>query len=96
MFSASQRFLGGAGAHAASKAVTDLTTQRYSRFGVHRGVIGKGLHVLRLITQNPRGTVGRAAGPVLKTAIFGFLGIQFFQTCYNARLQSPWERYYRQ
>ena len=96
MFAISSRSFGGAGAHAASKAITDLTTQRYSRFGIHRGVLGKTMHVVRLIAQNPRGTVGRAAGPLVKATIWSFLGMQFFETVYNARRETPWDRYYRQ
>lgn len=85
---------GGAGAHSVGTKVVlaDLTSQKYSRFGMHRGVIGKTLHVFRLMTQNPRGTLGRFIGPFVKVTLATFFGVQFYETLYFRRLHPPWEQ----
>ena len=75
--------------------VLQSATQQYARFGIHRGILGKTFHLARLTVQNPKGTLGRAAGPMVKLAIWSFIGVQFFDSIYTARLETPWDRYYR-
>ena len=86
------------GAHVAhpEKFVTDLKDQKYGRYKMHRGIFGKGAHLIRTTIWNPRGTLGRAFKPVLKGVLFTILFKNFFETCYRARLEPPWERFYKE
>ncbi len=68
----------------------ELTSQRYARFDIYRGIWGKTFHVLRLCTQNPRGTLLRALPPFLKFSLASFLGIQYYETLYNWRRSAPY------
>jgi hypothetical protein len=82
-------------AHPVDKVVVPQSVQLYGVSKYSYGMLGRTWMLAKDCLSNPSGTIGRGLPVFFKAGIAIFSGVYVFGTIYRARIEPPWEKYYK-